>query len=83
MAIGHAGTSFCVTGDVSGRLWPALYQYQATSDSGEEVPVMAIAMLNQAGPHAATNLVQATTINLAEIEPAEIVPGRRGPLLSR
>lgn len=45
---------------------------------------MAIAMLiNQAGPHAATNLVQATTIELAEIEPAGIVPGTHGPLLSR
>jgi hypothetical protein len=44
---------------------------------------MAIAMLNQAGPHAATNLVQAITINPAGIEPAGIVPGTPGPLLSR
>ena len=42
-----------------------------------------MATSNQAGPHAATNLVQAITIELTEIEPAEIVPGTRGPLLSR
>jgi len=38
---------------------------------------------NQAGFHAATNLVQVITIELTEIAPAEIVPGTRGPLLSR
>jgi len=45
--------------------------------------VTAIAMPHQAGPHAATNLVQAITTELTEIEPAEIVPGTSGPLLSR
>jgi hypothetical protein len=69
--------------DVSGRPRLALYQYQATSDSGEEVPVIRMATSNQAGPHAATNLVQAITIELTEIAPAEIVPGTSGPLLSR
>ena len=78
----HRYELFC-HGDVSERPRPALYQYQATSDSGEEVPVTAIAMPHQAGPLAATNLVQAITIELTEIEPAEIVPGTRGPLLSR
>ena len=45
--------------------------------------MIAIAMSNQPGPRAATNLVQAITIELAEIEPAGIVPGILGPLLSR
>ena len=39
-----------------------------------------MATSDQAGPHAATNLVQAITIELTEIEPAGIVPGTLGPL---
>ncbi len=39
---------------------------------------MAMATPNPAVPHAAANLAQVTTI-----EPAEIAPGIRGPLLSR
>ena len=64
--------------NVSGRPRLALYLYQATSASGEEVPVMAMAMANPAVPHPAASLAQAVAAG-----PAQIAPGSRGLLLSR